>query len=192
MDNKTQIPKNFIFSFLLGIPFLIAWIGFTAVAAKDGREQITDWFDPMLAGLTLLAILAIQLVFMLLWPQLKDSYIKNGITFALTAAQWFYIFGEILSNTITIGEPPKDIGSLFEITAGVILFFASITLIGLYIKEQLKNHMKSLGARLLILLTIFLFFGMVWWFTHPIDQSEPGAPSYVEGNPIYNFFHGLW
>lgn len=190
MNSEVEIPKHFILSLLLGVPFLSAWIGFAAMAAKDGREPVTDWLDPMLAGLTLTVILFVQLVFLIVWPHIKDSRLKKGLQFSFMISQWFYIFGEILSNTITIGEPPQDIGSIFEIASGVILLLSSIVLISVYKKVQFAD-VKKRGLTLLLLLAISLFLGMAWWFIHPIDQSKPGAPEYISGNPVYNFFHSF-
>lgn len=53
MNIELKVPQYFVLSLLLGIPFLSAWLVFAAMTAKDGREPITDWFDPILAGLTL-------------------------------------------------------------------------------------------------------------------------------------------
>lgn len=188
MDNEVKIPQYFVLSLMLGVPFLSAWLGFTAMAAKDGREPITDWFDPLLAGLTLLSILFVQIIFVVVWPHIRNSLMKRGLTWALMVSQWFYIFGEILSNTITVGEPPQDLGSLFEIASGVIVFLSSISLITIYIQQHLTTIERK-SRYSLVILSFFLFVGMVWWFTHPIDQSQPGTPENIIGNPVYNFFH---
>jgi hypothetical protein len=190
MSNEKKIPKHFVLSLLLGVPFLSAWLGFTAMAAKDGRQPVTDWLDPLLAGLTLLTILVVQTIFLMVWSQIKDSFFKNGLTWALMISQWFYIFGEILSNTITIGEPPQDIGSLFEISSGVIVFLSSLCLIATFINGQITS-MQRQSRKALIVLSMLLFVGMSWWFTHPIDQSKPGSPNHISGNHIYNFFHSF-
>lgn len=117
---------------------------------------------------------------------------RHVIAALLAISQWAYIFGEILSNTITIGEPPEDIGSLFEIAAGVVVFLCAIAIIVSYIKHTRRDAARrSRSSIALVVLALVLFAGMMWWFTHPIDQSEPGAPDYIPGNPLYNFFRGL-
>jgi hypothetical protein len=188
MVQDSRIPKTFVFSLLLGVPFLTAWLGFAAMSAKDGREAVTDWLDPMLAGITLLSILFVEIVLLVIWSHINNERLKKRLVWFLMISQWFYIFGEILSNTITIGEPPQDIGSLFEITSGVIVFLSSIGLILVFLKSQLSKEEKR-KSNILLILAIVLYVGMVWWFTHPIDQSQPGTPKYIHGNPLYNFFH---
>lgn len=187
--HSSRVPNYVILSLLSGIPFLCAWLGFTAMVAKDGRSSITEWFDPFLAGLTLLAILFVELVLVVVWPYLNAAKLKHVLAGILVIAQWAYIFGEILSNTITIGEPPEDIGTLFEIASGATLLLLSLALTIVYFIKQLQATSKNrvVMFTILILATV-LIVGMMWWFTHPIDQSEPGAPAYIPGNPVYNFF----
>jgi hypothetical protein len=187
-SDKSRIPSYFVLSLLLGIPFLCAWLGFTATMAKDGRSPVTDWLDPLLAGLTLLSILFVQLVWVILWPRLQHVPFKKGLALLLVISQWAYIFGEIVSNTITIGEPPQDIGSLFEIAAGAIAFLCSAAFALLYLVKQ-SNDGNGRRTLLLPVIALILFVGVLWWFTHPIDQSQPGAPENIPGNPVYNFFH---
>lgn len=189
MKNEMNLPQLFKLSLLLGFPFVAGWLSFTAMSAQDGREPVTDWLDPMLAGLTLLTILCVQVVLICVWSHLKDSPWKKWIAWSLMGSQWFYIFGETLSNTITIGEPPQDIGSLFEITAGAILLLTSVALIVLYLGSQTRNAQVKKPNLALTLLALSLLVGMAWWFTHPIDQSKPGAPKYIPGNPVFNIFH---
>lgn len=178
--------SSLIYSIVLGVPFAAAWLGFTAARARDGRSEVTDWLDPMLAGLTLLAILFAELVLVVIWDKLTDGMLKSTALWGLIISQWFYIFGEILSNTITIGEPPEDIGSLFEIAGGAITFLSAIILVFMLstkikLKPAIRVNFSILAAALAI--------GMLWWFTHPIDQSTPDAPDYIENNPVYNLFH---
>jgi hypothetical protein len=71
--------------------FLIAFLGYTAIMAKDGRNPVTDWLDPMLAGLTILGILFIQLVLMIVWDHIDNLLVKLLIGRGLLASQWFYI-----------------------------------------------------------------------------------------------------
>ena len=189
MNNKERSPSILIYSALLGIPFVGGWLGFTATVAEDGREPVTEWLDPMLAGLTLVAILVAQLVLMSLWPRLSDSRFRIWISWGLIISEWSYIFGEVLSNTITIGEPPQDIGSLFEIGAGVLLLLCSISLGFIYAKGTDMAD-APWGRAILSILATVLFIGLLWWLTHPIDQSQAGAPPCVPGNPLYNLFHG--
>lgn len=179
--------ETFILSMILGSLFIVALLGYTAISAKDGRMPITDWLDPMLAGLTLLAILGIQMLLVFNWSHIKSRRGKVIISRVMITSQWFYIFGEILSNTITIGEPPEDIGSLFEIAGGVLAFLSLIGILFVLNKEK-KIFNTMLNKSLLIMAVLFLI-GMGWWFTHPIDQSNPGTPPCVPGNPIYNLFH---
>ena len=189
MNNKERSPSILVYSALLSIPFIGSWLGFTAMVAEDGREPITEWLDPMLAGLTLVAILAAQLVLMYLWPRLSGSRFTVWISWGLIISEWSYIFGEILSNTITIGEPPQDIGSLFEIGAGVLLFLCSIGLSVLYARGMDMADAPQARA-ILSTLAAVLFIGLLWWLTHPIDQGQAGAPPCVADNLLYNLFHG--
>jgi zinc transporter ZupT len=96
-----------------------------------------------------------------------------------------FILGEILSNTITIGEPPKVIGSLLEMTGGFLAFISILILATNFVKKM-NNRENSF----LFTLSLLLFLGMIWWFTHPIDQSLPIAPSCIKDNIVYNLFHG--
>ncbi|WP_159887748.1 hypothetical protein [Paenibacillus puerhi] len=183
---KEALYINLVRSLLLGLPFVGALLGYLPIRAQDGRMPLTDWVDPMIAGLTLTCILLVQLFVIVLWEKLGIGRLKNISVLGLIICQWAYTFGEILSNTITIGEPPNDIGSLFEIAAGGLLFVITIILYVQY-DRQVKGTVTQ-GALVLPLIAIVLFIGVIWWFTHPIDQSNPGAPDFVEGNPIYNFF----
>jgi hypothetical protein len=188
MNNTERPPTALVYSALLGVPFVGSWLGFTATVAEDGREPVTEWLDPMLAGLTLVAVLVAQLILMYLWPRLSDSRLRIWISWGLIISEWSYILGEVLSNTITIGEPPQDIGSLFEIGAGVLLFLCSISLTVLYARGTDMAGAPQARAILSILATV-LFIGLLWWLTHPIDQSQAGAPPCVPGNPLYSLFH---
>ncbi len=178
---------NLTRSLLLGLPLAGALLGYVAMKARDGRMPVTDWMDPMLAGLTLFSMLMVELVVIVLWQRLGEGLGKRWIARGLIISQWAYTLGEIVSNTITIGEPPEDIGSLFEIAAGSLFVFLVIGLVVIFYRQ---THMKPArgGFRLLVLATI-AFVGMGWWFAHPIDQSKPGAPDYIEGNGVYNWFH---
>ena len=189
MNNKERILSILVYSALLGVPFVGGWLGFAATVAEDGREPVTEWLDPMLAGLTLAAILIAQLVLIYLWPRLSDSRFRIWISWGLIISEWSYIFGEVLSNTITIGEPPQDIGSLFEIGAGVLLFLCSIGLSVLYAGGTDMANAPRARAILSVLAAV-LFIGILWWLTHPIDQSQAGASPCVPGNALYNLFHG--
>ncbi|CAA9235066.1 MAG: hypothetical protein AVDCRST_MAG77-1221 [uncultured Chloroflexi bacterium] len=183
--------STLIYSLLLGMPFVGSWLGYTATTAEDGRERITAWLDPMLAGLTLAAILVAQLALVVLWPRLPDTRPRRWILWGLIISQWSYTFGEVLSNTITLGEPPQDIGSLFEIGAGALLLLCSAGQAVLYATGAGRAAAPGSRAALaLSLVAMVLFAGMLWWFTHPIDQSEAGAPPCVPGNPLYTLFHG--
>lgn len=188
-DIKSEQNRQvMIFSMILGSLFVVALLGYTAIAAEDGRMPITDWLDPMLAGLTLLSILFIQVLLVFSWRQIENDHGKVFISRMMMISQWFYIFGEVLSNTITIGEPPRDIGSLFEIVGGVLAFLALIGL--LFLLSRGKKQSSTFFSKILVIVTLLLLIGMGWWFTHPIDQSKAGTPQCVPGNPIYNLFHG--
>lgn len=186
--HEEQYLSKIYLSMILGSLFLVALLGYTAIVAKDGRMPVTDWLDPMLAGLTLLSILFIQVLLVMVWKYVNYPKLKVLFGNMLMFGQWAYIFGEVLSNTISIGEPPKDIGSLFEISGGALAFLVVLGMAILYIRSRNKSQKKVTIA--FVFLTIFLFIGIIWWFTHPIDQSQPGAPQCIKGNPIYNLFHG--
>ena len=182
-------PAILGYSLLLGIPFAGGWLFYTAAVAEDGRERITEWLDPMLAGLTLtLHLLAIASL-LILWPRLAPTAGRRVAAGALVTSQWAYVFGEILSNTITVGEPPRDVGSLVEIAAGV-----TVTLAVLGVALSSARGFVARGAprvaKLLTIVAMGLAIGLAWWLSHPIDQAAPGAPRCVPGNPLYNAFHG--
>jgi hypothetical protein len=183
INDKERPPSIHVYSALLGIPFVGGWLGIAATVAADGREPVIEWLDPMLAGLTLATILVAQLALMFLWPRLSDSRFRIWISWGLIISEWSYIFGEVLSNTMTIGEPPIDIGLLFEIGAGVLLFPCSIGLSVLYARATDIADASRARANLSVFATVF-FIGLLWWLTHPIIQSQAGAPPCVPGNPL--------
>jgi hypothetical protein len=178
-----------IYSLLLGTVFAGSWLGYTATVAEDGREAITVWLDPMLAGATLGGILLMQVALVMAWSRLSGSRARPWLTWGLILAEWSYILGEVLSNTITVGEPPEDIGSLFEIGAGVLVLLCSIGLSAAYARSaDMARNPRSRAV--LSVLAAILFAGLLWWFSHPVDQSRAGAPACVTANPLYNLFHG--
>jgi len=174
-----------ILSVLLGIVFGGGWLGYTASTAEDGRRVITDWLDPMLAGATITIFLLAQLTLVVGWEYVPGERLKRWSAVGLVLAGWVYIGGEVLSNTITIGEPPGDIGSILEIVAGMVVLVTAITL-GLAAFSRVTN---GGGRWLLGGMAVVFFIGMLWWFSHPVDQSRPGAPSCIPDNPLYNAFH---
>ncbi|MCG5217886.1 hypothetical protein [Streptosporangium sp. KLBMP 9127] len=180
-------PRVLGYSLILGLVFAAAWLGFTAVRARDGRMPITDWLDPMLAGSTLLVTLGAMAALIALWPQVPATRWRTVVVALLITTEWVYLTGEILSNTLTVGEPPSDVGSLLEISAGAVagvaLIVAAVALSG---PAWRQNRPATAAVTLAALL---LALGMTWWFTHPIDQSAPGAPACIPGNPLYNTFH---
>ena len=189
MNGKGRPPSVLIYSLVLGLPFVGSWLGYTATVAEDGREPITTWLDPMLAGVTLAATLLVQLTLVVVWPHLQSERSKRWIAGGLIAGEWFYVFGEVLSNTITLGEPPQDIGSLFEIAAGIIVLLCAVGLSVLYAFDPEQS--VTAGSRAMLSgVAAILFIGLLWWFTHPIDQSQPGAVACIPGNVLYNVFHG--
>ena len=189
MHGKGRPPGVLIYSLVLGLPFVGSWLGYTATVAEDGREPITTWLDPMLAGMTLAATLLVQLTLVVIWPYLSTERAKRWIAGGLIAGEWFYVFGEVLSNTITLGEPPQDIGSLFEIAAGIIVLVCAVSLIVLYTGDP-EQRAPARSRTMLSGVAAILFIGLLWWFTHPIDQSQPGAVACIPGNVLYNVFHG--
>ncbi|GAA2913245.1 hypothetical protein GCM10010517_79820 [Streptosporangium fragile] len=179
-------PATLAYSLALGLVFAGAWLGFAAMRARDGRMPVTDWLDPLLAGATLgIALLAITAL-LVLWPGLPATPARTTVAILLVASQWTYIAGEVLSNTITIGEPPGDVGGLMEITSGALtgagtLLLAFLTVAG-------GRHGRTAAVIGAVAVTVAASTG--WWFTHPIDQSTPGTPACVPGNPLYNLAHG--
>jgi hypothetical protein len=184
-----QAPTVPVYSLLLGVVFALAWLGYTAVRARDGREPITDWLDPMLAGTTLIGFLLPLALTLALWPRLPATRARDVAATGLVVAPWLMVLGEVLSNTITIGEPPEDIGGLLEMAAGGLCLTSVVVLAGAAVlgpawRENRRGALAVTGAALL------LAAGMGWWFTHPIDQSGSGAPACVPGNPVYNTLRG--
>jgi hypothetical protein len=94
--------------------------------------------------------------------------------------------GEVLSNTITIGEPPGDVGGLLEIASGAISGAGLLGLAYLAIRDG-RRHRSTIA---ITIAAATLAAATVWWFTHPIDQSAPGAPPCAPGNTLYNLTHG--
>ncbi len=183
-----QPPLILGYSLMLGLAYALAWLGFTAVRGQDGRMPITDWMDPMLAGATLAVALLAIVSLIALWGELPATRIRTAAAVALVVSEWTYIAGEILSNTITIGEPPRDIGSLLEITSGVLAVLGVITLALPLAAKARAQHRPATTA--ITIVAIVLAAGMGWWFAHPIDQGTPGAPDCVPGNLLYNVTHG--
>ncbi|WP_107656253.1 hypothetical protein [Nocardia suismassiliense] len=179
-------PTALGFSALLGGAFAATWFGYTAVRAEDGRNPITDWLDPLLAAATVTLLVGLHAVVVLLWSQLPTVRAKGIAAAALVAGQWLYIVGEVLSNTVTVGEPPHDIGSLFEITGGAIGLVATLALAIVWAGRSMSSRaIPAIGA-----IAAVAALGLVWWLMHPIDQSRPGAPECIPGNPLYNLTHG--
>ncbi|MEU6720335.1 hypothetical protein ABZ897_53540 [Nonomuraea sp. NPDC046802] len=178
-------PLALGYSLLLGLAFAMAWLGFTAIRARDGRMPVTDWLDPMLAAGTLLGLLAALTALVLMWPHLRPGISRTLATVTLTWSPWLYIAGEVVSNTLTVGEPPADVGSLMEMTAGGLGVLGALALAGALLTEGGSRR----GARGVTVIALVLATGMGWWFTHPIDQSAPGAPACVPGNALYNAAH---
>lgn len=176
------------YSLALGLVFVCAWLGFTAVSARDGRMPVTDWLDPLLAGATLLAILFALAALLVLWSQLPENRFRRFAAGALITAQWTYIAGEILSNTLTIGEPPADVGGLLEIAAGVLAVLGVLAIAGAAFGRARSRRPGVVGV--LTAGAVVLAIGTAWWFSHPIDQSTPGTPGCVPGNTVYNAVHG--
>lgn len=190
-DGQVQAHPPFFlaYSLLLGIVFAGGWFFYTAAVAEDGRTEITTWLDPFLAGATLSLHLVAIAVVMHLWARLPQSPSLRVASGAVVASQWIYVVGEVLSNTITIGEPPRDIGSLLEIGAGVVLTASVLALACGPVRAATMSKTPRV-ARWLTMVAVVAATGLGWWFTHPIPQSTSGAPACVEGNPLYNAFHG--
>ncbi|GIG70542.1 hypothetical protein [Phytomonospora endophytica] len=179
-------PPALGYSLALGLAVVCAWLGYTAVSARDGRTPVTDWLDPLLAAVTLLAILAAIAALIVLWTPLPGTATRRIAAGALLTAQWTYTAGEVVSNTLTIGEPPSDIGGLLEMAAGVIAIAGVLAIAGATVNRARRP--RSLGA--ITVVAVLAAAGMAWWFTHPIDQSTPGTPACVPGNAVYNSVHG--
>ena len=145
--------------------------------------------DPFLAGATLTLHLVAITALLGLWPQLRSSRVARRGAVAVVVSQWIYVLGEVLSNTVTIGEPPADFGSLLEIAADVAVTIAMVV-IGLgEVLSRTRRENQPAAVALATVAAISLA-GILWWFTHPIDQARPGAPRCIEGNPLYNAFRG--
>jgi hypothetical protein len=179
-------PAAMAYSLVLGLAFALAWLGYAAVRARDGRTPVTDWLDPLLAGATLGVNLLAIIALLALWPGIPATPARATVAILLVTSQWTYVTGEVLSNTITIGEPPGDVGGLLEIASGAI---SGAGLLGLtYLTFRDGRRHRSTTA--ITILAATLAAATVWWFTHPIDQSTSGTPSCAPGNPLYNLTHG--
>jgi hypothetical protein len=62
--------------------------------------------DPFLAGATLTLHLVAIAALLGLWPQLRSSRVTRKRAVSIVVSQWTYALGEVLSNTVTIGERP--------------------------------------------------------------------------------------
>ncbi|WP_324717349.1 hypothetical protein U7230_03470 [Carboxydochorda subterranea] len=91
-------------------------------------------------------------------------------------------------NTVTVGEPPQDIGSLLEFFSGGLAFLVAVGL-AFRFGRKFGFGRTSRWVPVLTGLAAVLAVGVLWWFTHPIDQSQPGAPGCIPGNVLYNLFH---
>lgn len=183
--SSNRRPAALAYSLVLGLAFALAWLAYAAVRARDGRAPVTDWLDPLLAGTTLgLDLLAMTALFVL-WPG-APARLARGTAIMLVTAQWTYITGEVLSNTITIGEPPGDVGGLLEIASGAMSGTGLLGLSCLAVREGRWDR----PAKAITILAATLAAATVWWFTHPIDQSTSGTPACVPGNPLYNITRG--
>jgi hypothetical protein len=184
----SRFPQILGYSLALGLVYCTAWLGYTAVRARDGRMPSTDWLDPMLAGATLLVTLSAIAVLIVLWPRMPVARPRSAAATLLVTAEWMYVTGEVVSNTLTIGEPPSDIGGLLEIASGAVTLLGLIAIVvALYGPAWGQNRRATTGVTAT---AVLLAFGMGWWFTHPIDQSTPGTPGCVPGNALYNAVHG--
>ena len=134
------------------------------------------WFPE--TALAIMALLA-------LWPGTRATPARTIAAILLVMSQWTYIAGEVLSNTITIGEPPGDVGGLLEIASGAISGTGLLGLAYLVIRQG-RRHRSTTA---ITIVAAILAAATVWWFVHPIDQSTPGAPPCAPGNPLYNLTH---
>lgn len=184
-DGPGDARGPLLLSSLLGLVFGGSWLGYTAATAEDGRRTITDWLDPMLAGATIAIFILAQLTVLVGWEQFRDERARRWAATALIVGTWLYIGGEVLSNTITVGEPPADIGSIAEIAAGVIVLLTVSILSVIAVRQRVGGS----GRWLLGGTAVMFLIGMLWWFSHPIDQSRAGAPACIPGNALYNAFH---
>lgn len=184
-DRPGDARGPLLLSILLGLVFGGSWLGYTAATAEDGRRTITDWLDPMLAGATIAIFILAQLALLVGWEQLPGDRARRWAATALIVGTWLYVGGEVLSNTITVGEPPADIGSILEIAAGVIVLLAVAT----FSVVAIRQRVGGAGGWLLGGTAVVFLIGMLWWFSHPIDQSQAGALACNPGNALYNAFH---
>jgi hypothetical protein len=184
--HSNRPPAALACSLVLGLVFAMAWLGYAAVRARDGRMPVTDWLDPLLAGATLGVNLLAITALLALWPGSPATPARTTVAILLVTSQWTYVTGEVLSNTITIGEPPGDIGGLLEIASGAISVTGLLGLAFLAFRDG-RRHRSTIA---ITILAVTLAAATVWWFTHPIDQRTAGAPPCVPGNPLYNVTHG--
>jgi hypothetical protein len=188
VDQSARPPAVVGYSLVLGLAFTAALMGFAAVRARDGRMPIADWLDPLMAGATLLVMLGALAALVLAWPQLPATRLRTGSAVILIAAEWTYLAGEIISNAITVGEPPSDLGSLLEFAAGGATVVGLIV-IAAAVSGPARRHHRTAAVTVTVVAAI-LTCAMIWWFTHPIDQSTPGTPGCIPGNALYNAFRG--
>jgi hypothetical protein len=175
------------YSLVLGLAFVAVLMGFTAVRARDGRMPVTDWLDPLIAGVTLLAVLGALAALVVVWGHLPTR-LRAAAAAVLIGAEWTYVAGEVVSNTITVGEPPADLGSLLEFAAGGAVVVCSVVIAVAVARGARRQH-RAASVAVTVAATV-LACGTAWWFTHPIDQSGPGTPACVPGNAVYNTLHG--
>ncbi|WP_232665849.1 hypothetical protein [Pseudonocardia sp. TRM90224] len=181
-------PAAVTYSLVLGSTFALSWLGFAAVRARDGRSPVTDWLDPLLAGATLGVNLLAVVALIVCWPAIAAGRTRSAVAILMVTALWTYITGELLSNTITIGEPPGDIGGLLEISSGAM---TGAGLLGLVHLEFGRRRRRPRSTIAITALAATLAVATAWWFTHPIDQRESGTPVCVPGNALFNVTHGV-
>lgn len=142
---------------------------YSATVTLDGRAPITDWQDPMLVGLTLFSIVLVGLTVVVLWPRLGGGGAKGRRRLGPDRRPVVvHLRRDTLQHDLTIGEPPQDISSLFEIAGSAVVLVGAVAAAVLYARERARAVLGTLA--------VVLFVGMGWWFTHPIDQSQPGGP----------------
>src|SRR5690606_10999751 len=78
------------YSLVLGLAFVAVLMGFTAVRARDGRMPVTDWLDPLIAGVTLLAVLGALAALVVVWGHLPTR-LRAAAAAVLIGAEWTYV-----------------------------------------------------------------------------------------------------
>jgi hypothetical protein len=91
----------------------------------------------MLVGLTLFSIVLVGLTVVVLWPRLGGGGAKGRRRLGPDRRPVVvHLRRDTLQHDLTIGEPPQDISSLFEIAGSAVVLVGAVAAAVLYARER--------------------------------------------------------